>query len=53
MANDKPWLKFYGDVPATLEYPRISLYEAIARSAARRPDATAADFLGTTFITSS
>lgn len=48
MAESKPWLDFYGDVPATLEYPRITLYEAISRSAAARPDATAVDFLGST-----
>jgi long-chain acyl-CoA synthetase len=41
-----PWLAFYGDVPATLDYPEIGLYEALAGSVARRPDATAVDFLG-------
>lgn len=40
------WLEFYGDVPATLDYPRITLYEALARSAQVRPAATAVDFLG-------
>jgi long-chain acyl-CoA synthetase len=44
----KPWLAFYGDVPATLEYPRIGLYEAISQSAEKRPAATAVDFLGST-----
>lgn len=24
-----PWLKFYGDIPATLDYPEGSMYEAI------------------------
>jgi long-chain acyl-CoA synthetase len=44
----KPWLDHYGDVPATIEYPRITLYEAIARSARATPDAIAIDFLGST-----
>jgi long-chain acyl-CoA synthetase len=44
----KPWLAFYGEVPETLEYPRVSLYEALRRSAQARPEATAVDFLGAT-----
>jgi long-chain acyl-CoA synthetase len=48
IVDSKPWLKFYGDVPETLEYPQITLYEAVAKSAARRPDAVAIDFLDTT-----
>ena len=48
MSAAKPWLDHYGDVPATLDYPRITLYEAIARSASQRPDAIAIDFLGST-----
>jgi len=41
-----PWLAHYGDVPATLEYPRISLYEAVRRSAEAHPGATATTFSG-------
>ena len=48
MASSRPWLRFYGDVPNTLEYPAIGLYEALAASAARHPDAPAVDFLGAT-----
>jgi long-chain acyl-CoA synthetase len=43
-----PWLRFYGDVPPTLDYPAATLYEALAATAARFPDAVAWDFLGTT-----
>ena len=46
MLSSKPWLKFYGDVPETLDYPAIGVYEALVASAAQRPDATAIDFLG-------
>lgn len=48
MYENKPWLKFYGQVPHTLDYPRISMYEAVKRSAQLRPDEPAYDFLGYT-----
>src|SRR4030066_1082881 len=48
MYEKKPWLKFYGQVPYTLDYPRISMYEAVKRSAQERPDELAYDFLGYT-----
>jgi len=44
----RPWLRFYGDVPATLEYPSLRMDEAVERAAARAPAADAYDFLGTT-----
>ncbi len=44
----RPWLSFYGNVPASLDYPRISLFEAIERSVRRFPDRPAFHFLGTT-----
>ena len=44
----RPWLRFYGDVPASLEYPEIRVDEAVARTAQRLPDAVAYDFLGST-----
>lgn len=48
MYEKKPWLKFYGQVPHTLDYPRISMYEAVKLSAELRPDELAYDFLGYT-----
>jgi long-chain acyl-CoA synthetase len=44
---DRPWLRFYGDVPATIDYPRVTLYEAVRATAERLPDAVAWDFFGT------
>ena len=41
-----PWLRFYGDVPASLPYPEVTLHEALAASAARSPDAVAWSFFG-------
>jgi long-chain acyl-CoA synthetase len=43
----RPWLRFYGSVPASIDYPRVTLYEAVASTAARVPGAVAYDFLGT------
>jgi long-chain acyl-CoA synthetase len=44
----KPWLKFYGRIPETLEYPATGVYDALVMAAARHSDATAIDFLGST-----
>ena len=46
--TDRPWLRFYGEVPASIDYPRVTLYEAVAATAQRVPEAIAWDFLGTT-----
>jgi long-chain acyl-CoA synthetase len=46
--STRPWLRFYGRVPQSLDYPEVTLYEAVARTAARVPDATAWDFADTT-----
>ncbi len=45
---ESPWLRFYGGVPGTLEYPAGTLYEAVAKAAGRAPDAIAWEFQGTT-----
>jgi long-chain acyl-CoA synthetase len=47
-ARERPWLAHYGDVPPTLDYPEVGLYEALRDAAAQRPAATAVDFLGST-----
>jgi len=41
-------LRFYGCVPATLAYPEVTLYEAVASAARRVPDTVAWHFLGAT-----
>src|SRR5450759_4094629 len=48
MYEKKPWLKFYGQVPHTLDYPRVTMYEKVRQSAEQNPDAIAYDFLGYT-----
>jgi len=48
MSDALPWLRFYGEAPKTLDYPEFTLFEAVAATARRVPDAIAWDFLGTT-----
>jgi long-chain acyl-CoA synthetase len=48
MTQTRPWLRFYGNVPPGLSYPEVTLYQAVAATAARVPDALAWDFLDTT-----
>lgn len=45
-AAKAPWLAFYGDVPAHLDYQDCSLYEAVERCARQYPDYTAYVFMG-------
>jgi long-chain acyl-CoA synthetase len=48
MYEQKPWLKFYGPIPEHIEYPRVTLYEALMQTVERCPDAIAYDFFGYT-----
>jgi long-chain acyl-CoA synthetase len=48
MYDQKPWLKFYGDVPASIDYPKVTLYEALINTVEKHPDAVAYEFLGYT-----
>lgn len=41
-----PWLKFFGDVPATIDYPKISMYEAVERAGKSHPNVHAYEFQG-------
>ena len=47
MTEPRPWHRFYGSVPASLDYPEVTLYEALAATARRVPEAIAWDFFGT------
>jgi long-chain acyl-CoA synthetase len=46
MTQPRPWHRFYGTVPASIAYPELTLYEALAATAARVPRAIAWDFFG-------
>jgi long-chain acyl-CoA synthetase len=47
MPESPPWLRFYGRVPKSLDYPEVTLYGALERTVARVPDSVAWSFLGT------
>ena len=46
-----PWLGFYGNTPATLNYPAMTMYEMVAAAGEATPNSTAYIFMGkeTTF----
>ena len=46
MTPDQPWLAYYGDVPHHIDYPQVTMYEALALTAERCPEAAAYDFFG-------
>lgn len=48
MSEHKPWLKFYGEIPRAIDYPRVSLYERVMQTVSKYPDAIAWDFMGKT-----
>ncbi|MCX7635847.1 MAG: AMP-binding protein, partial [Syntrophales bacterium] len=48
MYERKPWLKYYGDIPESIDYPRVTMYEAVMRTVRRTPQAIAYDFMGYT-----
>lgn len=48
MYEQKPWLKFYQDVPHSIDYPRVTMYEALLQTAREKPDEIAYDFMGYT-----
>ena len=48
MYEKKPWLKFYNDVPPTIDYPQVSMYERFMQTVKKFPKSIATDFMGTT-----
>lgn len=45
MFEKKPWLKYYGDVPHEVDFPRCSMYESVLNAAKEFPDEIAYDFM--------
>ncbi len=46
ISEKEPWLKFYGDVPHTLDYPPVSLYGALMKTVEKYPNSIAYTCLG-------
>ncbi len=41
-----PWLNFYGDTPATIEYPRLTMCQLVQQTAAKYASSVAYEFMG-------
>ena len=41
-----PWLKYYGNTPAHLDYPHLTMYQMVAQTAGRCPRHIAYNFMG-------
>ena len=53
LSASAPWVKYYGSTPASIDYPRTTMYQQVADAAKRYPGNIAYDFMGkkTTFRT--
>ena len=51
ISAEAPWLNYYGAIPRTLNYPRLTIYQLVAQTARECPDLPAYEFMGkkTTF----
>ncbi len=46
ISSSAPWVKFYGSTPASIDYPRATMYQLVAETARRYPNNTAYIFQG-------
>lgn len=46
ISSSAPWLRYYGNTPATLDYPHKTMYQMVAEAARRKPENTAYTFMG-------
>lgn len=46
ISSSSPWLKFYGDTPAHLHYPRKTVFQMVQATAACHPKHIAYEFMG-------
>ena len=44
-AAQKPWLKYYGNVPHEVDFPRKTMYEVVRKAAEKYPENIAYDFM--------
>lgn len=47
MQLEKNWYEFYSKVPKSIDYPNLTMYEALVTTANRVPEKIAWDFMGT------
>ena len=46
LSASAPWLAYYGNTPASLDYPHITMYQMLQRAAKQYPNNTAYVFMG-------
>jgi len=46
ISEKKPWLKYYGDIPHTIDYPQGSMYNLVMEAVEDNPEKIAYDFMG-------
>ena len=46
ISSAAPWVKFYGNTPASIDYPRATMYQLVAETARRYPNNMAYIFMG-------
>ena len=46
LSSSSPWLKYYGNTPASLDYPHMTMYQMVAAAARRNPTHIAYTFMG-------
>ena len=46
ISSSAPWTKYYGSTPASIDYPRSTMYQLVAEAAKRYPNNTAYIFMG-------
>lgn len=46
LSASAPWLRYYGDTPASLDYPRLTMYQLVRETALKYPGYTAYHFMG-------
>ena len=48
LSSSAPWLKYYGNTPATIDYPHMTMYQLLSQTARKYPQNIAYDFMGKT-----
>ena len=46
LSASAPWLAYYGNTPASLDYPHLTMYQMLAQTAAKYPKQAAYVFMG-------
>ncbi|MBE6928536.1 MAG: acyl--CoA ligase [Ruminococcaceae bacterium] len=46
ISSTAPWLKFYGKIPHHIDYPKLTMYQLLAKTAKKFPTLPAYEFMG-------